>query len=319
MGGRDVKFIAVKNFDAYQHYKNRVPPWIKLYNTLLDDYAFLQLSDASRSHLMLLWLVASRHKNRIPYDAKYIAGAIHARGKVDLAGLIASGFLSVVDGDASNVLAECEHPVSNLAIAEREREEERETEGEEEEHSRAHGGTREAEAAFRVAMGDHIGPVLDFLERRPAEHRANWFPELLRIIGPVTGVLPEDLAGGCSDALLVVPPAKTPVALRAFATRRKVERLKASIPEPAPRTTRITATASDDERLWSDLQSVVSKLRRRELPTDDFNALDYPLRAGLRAIGGWQAVNEAKPGSLHFLKRDFLAAYREAAATPVPA
>jgi DNA-binding NarL/FixJ family response regulator len=31
---------SVKNFERFQHYKDRSPPWIKLYNELLDDYEF---------------------------------------------------------------------------------------------------------------------------------------------------------------------------------------------------------------------------------------------------------------------------------------
>lgn len=130
-----MRYLAVKNFGEFQHYKQRTPPWIKLYNRLLDDYAFLSLSDTTRSHLMLIWLVASRHENRIPYDAAYIGRAIHTRGKVDLASLIAAGFLYVVESDASNDVAECARDAS-MPLAGRKRramtEGEREGEGEKE-------------------------------------------------------------------------------------------------------------------------------------------------------------------------------------------
>src|SRR5690606_19747530 len=33
-------YLTVKNFERFQHYKDRNPPWIKLYNDLLDDYEF---------------------------------------------------------------------------------------------------------------------------------------------------------------------------------------------------------------------------------------------------------------------------------------
>ena len=92
-----MKYLSIKNFERFQHYHDRIPPWIKLYNALLDDYAFLQLGDAARAHLILLWLVASRHKNRIPFDAKYIASAIHATSRVDIQALIDGGFVTVTD------------------------------------------------------------------------------------------------------------------------------------------------------------------------------------------------------------------------------
>jgi hypothetical protein len=105
------KFLAVKNFSKFQHYKDRRPLWIKFYGSILDDYAFVQLPDASKAHLMLLWQVAATHGNRIPNDAKYIALATKARSKVNIAALLAAGFLVDADtieeaGDsASNALA----------------------------------------------------------------------------------------------------------------------------------------------------------------------------------------------------------------------
>lgn len=96
-----MKVLAVKHFDDLQHYKDRSPPWIKLYNRLLDDYAFLSLSEVSQRHLMMIWLIASRHDNRIPYDLAYVTRAIHARGKVDYEALLASGFLMIVEDPAS--------------------------------------------------------------------------------------------------------------------------------------------------------------------------------------------------------------------------
>lgn len=89
------EYIAVKDFERFQHYKSRTPPWIKFYNALLDDYKFLQLSDAARSQLMLIWLVASRHNNRIPKDERYIAQAIHCTSRLQLSALLASGWLFV--------------------------------------------------------------------------------------------------------------------------------------------------------------------------------------------------------------------------------
>lgn len=112
-------FLSVKNFEKFQHYKDRSPPWIKLYNSLLDDYAFTKLPDASRSHLLAIWLLASRLNNRIPCDAGWIGTAIKASEPVDLAVLVNAGFL-VADQDCSELLATCEQ----TAIPEREGERE---------------------------------------------------------------------------------------------------------------------------------------------------------------------------------------------------
>jgi hypothetical protein len=108
-----VKTFSVKNFEKFQHYKDRAPPWIKLYNELLDDYEFGRLPDASKMHLIAIWLLASRSGNKIPYDSAWVARRINANTKVDLTLLACSGFI-VVDQqlqeagqDASNTLAYC--------------------------------------------------------------------------------------------------------------------------------------------------------------------------------------------------------------------
>jgi hypothetical protein len=87
--------FSVRNFERFQHYKDRSPPWIKLYNELLDDYRFGLLPDASKLHLVAIWLLASRSNNRIPHDAHWIAKRISATEQVDLDLLRTAGFIEV--------------------------------------------------------------------------------------------------------------------------------------------------------------------------------------------------------------------------------
>jgi hypothetical protein len=117
------KFFSVVNFERFQHYRERTPPWIKLYNELLDDYAFGQLPDAAKLHLVLIWLLASRSNNCLPFDPRWIAKRISATEKVDLTRLLSSGFIQARD---SEPLASCLQD----ARPEREGEEETETEAE---------------------------------------------------------------------------------------------------------------------------------------------------------------------------------------------
>ena len=49
----------VKNWESFQHYKHRSPPWIKLHKQILDDMEFQCLPDASRALAMCIWLIAS--------------------------------------------------------------------------------------------------------------------------------------------------------------------------------------------------------------------------------------------------------------------
>ena len=123
--------FMVKNFSKFQHYKDRTPPWIKLYNELLDDYTFTCLQDASKLHLILIWLLASRSNNKIPFDAEWIGKKISATEKVDLQELLDSGLI-ILNKDASKVLATRKQHArpEREREGEREKEVEREVEGE---------------------------------------------------------------------------------------------------------------------------------------------------------------------------------------------
>jgi hypothetical protein len=63
----------VKNWSKFQHYKNRNPPWIRLYVEILDDYTadgtendFHALPDKDKLTLLLIWALASRYNGVIP-------------------------------------------------------------------------------------------------------------------------------------------------------------------------------------------------------------------------------------------------------------
>ena len=116
--------VSVKNFAKYQHYKNRRPPWIKLYQDLLEDYAFTRLQDASKWHAVGLFLLASRYDNMIPFDLPFITREIKANSPVDIDELVSSGIITLSD-DASTLLAERKQnlPVEAETETEVEREE----------------------------------------------------------------------------------------------------------------------------------------------------------------------------------------------------
>jgi hypothetical protein len=110
---RPVRTFSVKDYQKFQHYKDRSPPWIKLYNSTLDDYDFGALPDATKYHLVAIWLLASRSANKIPYDAVWVAARINAREPVNLDLLVKAGFLLLeqevqsAEHDASALQAEC--------------------------------------------------------------------------------------------------------------------------------------------------------------------------------------------------------------------
>ncbi len=114
--------LKPKNWDKFQHYSHRNPPWIKLHRDLLNDRIFASLPIASKAIAPLLWLLASESKDG-SFDAASdeLAFRLHIASKdieVGLKPLIDKGFFV----DASTMLAPC----YQVAIPETERETERE-------------------------------------------------------------------------------------------------------------------------------------------------------------------------------------------------
>ena len=154
-----MRHFSVKNYEKFQHYKDRSPPWIKFYNSVLDDYEFTRLPDASRSHLVAIWLLASRTGNRIPYDSEWVRMAIKATTKVDLAALAKSGFI-VVEQDCSEMLADSKQD----ARPEREKRESREER--EEEKKDAPGGADNPTTLLSEILGEELARgVVDHRKR----------------------------------------------------------------------------------------------------------------------------------------------------------
>ena len=99
--------LKPKNWEKFQHYKDRSPPWIKLHRELLIDRDYMMLPIASKALAPLLWLLASESKDGA-FDASddELIFRLHVTAK-DLQGLrplIDKGFFIV----ASAPLADCE-------------------------------------------------------------------------------------------------------------------------------------------------------------------------------------------------------------------
>jgi hypothetical protein len=121
-------FFRVRNFERFQHYKDRNPPWIRLYGALWRDRAFFRLPDVQKAHLIGMFALAARLDNRIPDDPEWLAHELCASEPIDLGALLASGFLipepaatgldaackpadtgSVSESDLSCINTECEN------------------------------------------------------------------------------------------------------------------------------------------------------------------------------------------------------------------
>lgn len=119
-----MNYFTIKNWATHQHYKDRNPPWIKMHQSVLDDYEFNCLQNDSKLLLMLIWIFASKfgHSNpRIPNDTEYLQDKLPFKGKVDLKPLYDMGFLIL----ESNTLAECKQTASPETKTEEETEAEK--------------------------------------------------------------------------------------------------------------------------------------------------------------------------------------------------
>ncbi len=56
--------MRIRNWEKFQHFKDRRPPWIKLYRDILDDFDWFSLDPAAAKTLIMLWLIASEDNNK---------------------------------------------------------------------------------------------------------------------------------------------------------------------------------------------------------------------------------------------------------------
>lgn len=103
-----MKFFQIRNWEKFQHYKKRNPPWIRLYQTLLRDPRFFVLPDACRYHLIGLFLLASQHGNKIPSEQEWLRHELGTKTAINLNLLHDSEWIEYIPDDASRLLAEAE-------------------------------------------------------------------------------------------------------------------------------------------------------------------------------------------------------------------
>jgi hypothetical protein len=58
--------FKIKNWSRHQHFKDRRPPWIKLYRDILDDPEWHSLDSEAAKLLVMLWLLASENEGELP-------------------------------------------------------------------------------------------------------------------------------------------------------------------------------------------------------------------------------------------------------------
>lgn len=101
------KFLSIKNFETYQHYKHRNPPWIRLYGALFHDKDFIKLPIASRYLYLGLLTLCARHANRVPNDCAWIAHELCMNeSEIDLKPLYHKKFLLASRNHVASMLSQ---------------------------------------------------------------------------------------------------------------------------------------------------------------------------------------------------------------------
>lgn len=114
-------FLSVKDWERFQHYKDRDPPWVKLYRDLLTSESWVLGTDLSRVVQVASTMLAPRYNNKIPYRFDLLERVMsldcsEAAFKKAVDHLVDMNFLEieqvtseikVVEQSASNPLATC--------------------------------------------------------------------------------------------------------------------------------------------------------------------------------------------------------------------
>jgi hypothetical protein len=85
-----VDYIEIVDWQDTQHYSDRTTPWIKMEDSILDDYRYECLADNHKLILFSLYLLANKTHNKIPKDTKWIRKHTSLRCSIDLEPLLQS-------------------------------------------------------------------------------------------------------------------------------------------------------------------------------------------------------------------------------------
>lgn len=112
-------YLRVRNWEKFQHYKNRRPPWVRYHVEMLDDHELLSFNYGTQLIYDRLLLLAARTDNNIPNDQKWISGQTlvdQDTTAAALESLLDAGFLSIAETKraASTVIARRKQRASDL-------------------------------------------------------------------------------------------------------------------------------------------------------------------------------------------------------------
>lgn len=95
-----LKYLSVKDFESFQHYRDRRPPWIKLYRDLWRDPRFFELNETERYFLLTFFVIASQNDNRIPDNQNWLKHEMATSKTVPVERLIELGWIEYASESA---------------------------------------------------------------------------------------------------------------------------------------------------------------------------------------------------------------------------
>lgn len=107
-----MKYFRVKNWDTYQHYKDRSPPWIKLHRDILSSQTWVMIDDDKKALAIACMLLAAGTDNKIPYDPAYIQRVSYLKKTPDLRPLLEVDFIEII-GETGEVLADASNGLAS--------------------------------------------------------------------------------------------------------------------------------------------------------------------------------------------------------------
>lgn len=110
-----MKYFRIKEWEKYQHYKDRSPPWIKLHRELLTSQTWVMLDDDKKALAVACMLLAAATDNRIPLDSSYVQRVAYMKSAPDFDALIEVDFIEIIQEKqktASKPLADASKPYS---------------------------------------------------------------------------------------------------------------------------------------------------------------------------------------------------------------
>lgn len=156
--------MKVKGWTKFQHFKDRKPPWIKLYREILDDVEWHELDGETAKNLVMIWLIASENNDGTLPPIKTVAFRLRKTEK-ELNAILSNLCHWLYDDDIKPISSRYQNDSVEEEI-ERETEEETEEEGKRENQTLSLAILRKPRTPKKIELSD--AEWLESLKASPA-------------------------------------------------------------------------------------------------------------------------------------------------------